>query len=108
MPPLVNDTKINGRVSAWECVGCGRIEAPQTCIGACRDRKLELVDAAEHERVLSELKLASEQLSHLVSLARRMARAQPREGQWERSYRLLQEEAARTLADLEGPPRKAG
>ena len=27
---------------AWQCIGCGRIEAPQTCIGICEDCKVEL------------------------------------------------------------------
>jgi uracil-DNA glycosylase len=27
-------------VKAWQCVGCGKIEAPQTCIGICQDRKV--------------------------------------------------------------------
>jgi hypothetical protein len=27
-------------IQAWQCIGCGRIEAPQTCVGVCRDRKI--------------------------------------------------------------------
>jgi hypothetical protein len=23
-------------VKAWQCIGCGKIEAPQTCIGVCQ------------------------------------------------------------------------
>jgi len=25
------------RLNAWQCIGCGKIEAPQNCIGVCRD-----------------------------------------------------------------------
>jgi hypothetical protein len=27
-------------VKAWQCIGCGKIEAPQACIGVCQDRKV--------------------------------------------------------------------
>ena len=34
-------------IRGWQCIGCGRVEAPQNCIGVCRDRKVELVYASE-------------------------------------------------------------
>lgn len=105
---LVDDVGSDGRIEAWECVGCGRIEAPQTCIGVCRDRKLELVDAGVHQDALNKLREAAERIERLESLARRLARARPREGQWERSYRVLQEEATELLAALDDPVRRAG
>ena len=37
-------------VEAWQCIGCGKIEAPQTCIGVCRDRKVAFVYAEDHEQ----------------------------------------------------------
>jgi hypothetical protein len=40
------------RVMAWQCIGRGKIEAPQTCIGVCQDRKVEFVCASEHEEPL--------------------------------------------------------
>ena len=30
-------------VKAWQYIGCGKIEAPQTCVGICQDREVELV-----------------------------------------------------------------
>lgn len=44
---------MSDRVKAWQCIGCGRIEAPQTCIGICQDRKVEFVYAAEHQEALA-------------------------------------------------------
>jgi hypothetical protein len=26
------------RIKAWQCIGCGRIEGAQPCIGICEDR----------------------------------------------------------------------
>jgi hypothetical protein len=72
------------RLKAWQCIGCGRIEGPQTCIGICQDRKVEFVYAAEYEE--------------LAALVTQLARATPREGEWERSYRALQARARALLA----------
>ncbi|HEY9396060.1 MAG TPA: hypothetical protein VIQ28_00370 [Burkholderiales bacterium] len=80
-------------VTAWQCIGCGKIEAPQTCIGVCRDIKVEFVYAAEHAEVVARMK-------KLEGLAQRLAWATPRDGEWERSYRTLQEEARRVLGSL--------
>ena len=30
-------------VEAWQCVGCGRLQAERPCIGVCTDKKIELV-----------------------------------------------------------------
>lgn len=105
---MLDDTVTDGRVEVWECVGCGRIEAPQTCIGVCRDRKLELVDGSVHDEALARLREASERIERLESLARRMARARPKDGEWKRSYRVLQAEAIDLLATLDDPVRRAG
>ncbi|MCC6535698.1 MAG: hypothetical protein IT531_24365 [Burkholderiales bacterium] len=45
-------------VDAWQCIGCGRIEAPQNCIGVCQDRKVQFVYAGDYEqarRALAQL-----------------------------------------------------
>jgi len=34
-------------VKAWQCIGCGKIDAPQTCIGICQDCRVEFVYAFE-------------------------------------------------------------
>jgi hypothetical protein len=94
-------------VQAWQCIGCGKIEAPQTCIGVCRDRKVELLYAAEHEETLAQLRLARRQAEAFGALVRQLARTTPREGQWERTYRALQDQASRALAALAGDGPKA-
>ena len=30
-------------MKAWQCIGCGKLDGPQDCIGICQDRKVELV-----------------------------------------------------------------
>ncbi|TAK82517.1 MAG: hypothetical protein EPO20_20835 [Betaproteobacteria bacterium] len=72
------------RMKAWQCIGCGRLEAESTCIGICQDRPVELVYASDY--------------MELETLVRQLAVTSPREGQWEQSYRALQKRARELLA----------
>ncbi len=79
------------RVKAWQCIGCGKIEAPRPCIGVCQDRPVELVDASAYDAVQARV-------TTLEGLLRQLAMVTPRNGEWERSYRALQERARQLLA----------
>lgn len=78
------------RVHAWQCIGCGKLDAPQPCIGVCQDRKVELVNASEFDR-------AEARILQLEGMLRVFALATPKAGEWERSYRLMQARARRLL-----------
>lgn len=91
---------MNDYVKAWQCIGCGRIDGPQTCLGVCQDRKVEFVYACEHEQTLAELALARRQASTLEILVRRLALTNPHKDGWEHSYRAMQEQARSTLASM--------
>lgn len=86
-------------VKAWQCIGCGKIEAPQTCIGICQDRKVEFVYAFEHEEALAQARAAQRRVEALAALVRRLAWTTPRAGAWERSFRAFQREARDALAE---------
>jgi hypothetical protein len=83
-------------VKAWQCIGCGKIEAPQTCVGVCQDRKVELVYADEHRAELAALQSANDAMAALL---KQFAYILPREGGWENSYRAMQERAKQVLAN---------
>ena len=87
-------------VQAWQCIGCGRIEGPQNCVGICEDRKVQFVYAFEHEHALAELAAARQQRNGFAALVRRLAWTTPRGGEWEHSYRALQREARQLLSEL--------
>lgn len=89
---------MNDYVKAWQCIGCGKIEAPQTCIGVCQDRKVEFVYAFEYEEALAQLAEARRRAHALEALARRLACTSPRKGGWESTYRMMQEQARSILA----------
>ncbi len=83
-------------VKAWQCIGCGRIEAPRPCIGICQDRMVEFVPAADHRQTLARV-------DALAALVRQLAWTKPREGEWQRSFLALQAQARELLATLGNP-----
>jgi hypothetical protein len=89
-----------GRVIAWRCIGCGRIEGPQPCIGVCEDRRTELVYASDHDEVLAQLERARREVEALAGLVRQIAHTTPREGECERTWRALQARARSALEAL--------
>jgi hypothetical protein len=87
-------------IQAWQCIGCGKIEAPQVCIGVCRDRKVFFVGKDEHEAALAELGRLRAQLDQVAAALLRFERATPREDGWQRSYEALQEQVRALRAAL--------
>ena len=88
-------------IQAWQCIGCGRIEAPQTCLGVCRDRKILMVAKDDHDRVTGELAQARVQVEAAIAMLSRVVHSTPRGDQWERSYRALQEQAREAITKIE-------
>lgn len=87
-------------IKAWQCIGCGKIDAPQNCIGVCQDRRVEFVYAAEHQQVLAQLDLARRHLVAAASVLRSLASTRPHEDEWERSYRVIQQRAREVLTAI--------
>jgi hypothetical protein len=78
------------RMMAWQCVGCGRIEGAQPCVGVCQDRRMEFIYAADYDEVLAQLALLRERAGTLEAVVRQIACTTPRAGEAERTYRALQ------------------
>jgi hypothetical protein len=85
------------RVTAWQCIGCGRIEGAQPCVGICEDRRTDFVYASDYDETVAQLMLIRERTKTLAALVRQLACTTPREGEWERTYRALQSSARRAL-----------
>ena len=88
-------------IEAWQCIGCGKVEAPQPCIGVCRDRRIELIARGDYEQALGELKEVRLQLLAARNLLLLLALSVPRTGQWEHSYHVLQGKARRLLTQMQ-------
>jgi hypothetical protein len=87
-------------VNAWQCIGCGRIEAPQPCIGICQDRKVQFVYVDDYAEAVQQAQAAIESADALKALVRQIALTTPRNGEWESCYRALQGQARRALGAL--------
>jgi hypothetical protein len=96
------------RIKAWQCIGCGRLDGPQPCLGICQDRKVELVSALAYDDVVASTASLRARADALEALVRQLARTTPRDGGWERSYRALQEQARRLLIGAVAAPAGAG
>jgi hypothetical protein len=83
--------------TTWWCAECGGIDAPHPCLGICVWRPVEWVNrvvyAYQRKRVLAE----RERELRLRRLLRRVASVTPREGQWERGWRVLQADGQEAL-----------
>lgn len=88
-------------IQAWQCIGCGKIEAPQPCIGVCRDRKVLFIGKDEHEAALAEIARLRAQLQSAASRLQRFGLAAPRPGQWETAYTALRDEARALITELD-------
>jgi hypothetical protein len=90
------------RINVWRCIGCGRIEGPQPCIGVCEDRKDELVFAADHDREISRVR---GEMENLAVVLRQIAYTTPHKGECERTWDALQKRARSVLETLSGEKR---
>jgi hypothetical protein len=88
------------RMTAWQCIGCGRIEGAQPCVGICQDRRMDFVYASDYDEALAQLALMRRRTEALAALVRQFACTTPREGEWERTYRALQVRAQQALQAL--------
>lgn len=102
MAPLVDSGKDVNRISVWQCIGCGRVELPQPCIGVCSDRKVEFVASVDFDELQRRFRELEGEYQRLVEFMRMMARNTPKPGHWEASYKNLQASVEKRLESLDG------
>ena len=73
-------------IKVWQCIGCGRIDHPQPCVGICQDRKAEYVRAIDYADAL-------ERIEKLENVLRKIAFTRPRGGEHESAWLAFQREA---------------
>ena len=94
------DAKAPDYIPVWQCIGCGRIEMPQTCIGVCRDRKVFLIGREAHEQALAQIARLEGLLSTTRSQLLRFARCRPRAGEADKTFAALQQQLRTLIAEL--------
>ena len=71
------------RITAWQWIGCGRIEGAQPGVGSCQDRRTDFGYASDHDAVLAQLALERGRAEALAALIRQLACTMPRKDEWE-------------------------
>lgn len=94
-------------INAWECIGCGRLEASAACVGICQDRKVELVHASRYEELQAEASRLRERMTALEAVVRQIAVVTPRTGECERSWQAIQQRARQALKMTTNTPTAA-
>ena len=79
--------------TAWACESCGRIEAPQPCLGVCIRPEVSMIAAAEHAAVLADAGACQREIDRFAPLVRRLALVTPRPGRWAETARAFQAQA---------------
>lgn len=88
-------------IKAWQCIGCGRVEAAAPCVGICRDEPVELVNAAAYRAAMARAQALEE-------VVRRIALTFPKAGESERAWIALQKAARQAMDLATGPPAREG
>lgn len=78
-------------LQGWRCIGCGKVDAPQPCIGVCQDRPFRFVAADAHEAL--ERRVAA--LEAVLAL---IAHTTPHPDKLPASWLALQRQARAVLA----------
>jgi hypothetical protein len=81
-------------VATWACDSCGRVEAPQECLGVCVRPVTPMVPASEHAGLLARAEATQQELERLAPLVRQLA--------WTRTKVGRENDAARALHALAG------
>jgi hypothetical protein len=85
------------QIDAWQCIGCGRVDAPRPCIGVCQDRRVALVQASDYAQLEQRFADLARQAVAMRAFLGLLAHVQPTPEGWEASFRAMQEKARAVL-----------
>ena len=85
------------RLSIPGCSGCGAIRQYESCEGACRERKLELVRGSDYDKLTAVAAGCRVRIEGFRYLLGELARTEPGPGQWRAAYEALQLSARSAL-----------
>lgn len=78
---------------AWLCTGCGRVEAPQACLGVCLRHSEDVVRTDRHAEALAQAAEADRDARALRALVRRLAWTTPREERFPETVSAMRDAA---------------
>jgi len=87
-------------ISAWRCTGCGRIEAPQPCLGVCHDEAVELVSADEFNALRERYRRVARDNARMRALLVRIRSTRPRPAGVQATWVSAQRQAQTLLSEI--------
>ena len=94
------------RLSTLFCIGCGRIDVPEPCVGDCDERIVDLILAKDHDeaevqvaRAVQDVGIMRELLVRLVSEMPESSAAMP--SNWAKTHQAMQKQARTVLHKME-------
>lgn len=90
------------RLSIPGCIGCGAMRQYESCAGACRERRLELVKGSDYDELTAAAAARRVRIERLRSVVGELARTEPGPGGWRVSYQAVQQ-SARSALRRSGP-----
>jgi hypothetical protein len=93
------------RLSALFCIGCGRVDVPEPCVGACDERMIDLVLAKEYESARVQAEDITRAVATLQDFISRLVSElpepdAPQAADWDDKLRGLRGQARSVLHDV--------
>jgi hypothetical protein len=85
------------RLSIPGCIGCGAMRQYESCAGACRERRLELVSGGDYDELTAAAAACGVRIEGLCAVVGELARTEPGPGEWRVAYEALQRSARSAL-----------
>ncbi|MFI5067927.1 MAG: hypothetical protein ACHP9Z_28650 [Streptosporangiales bacterium] len=85
------------RLSIPGCIGCGAMRQYESCPGACRERRLELVSGGDYDELAAAAAACRVRLGGLWDVVGELARTEPGPGEWRAAYAAGQQSARSAL-----------
>jgi hypothetical protein len=91
------------RLTIPACIGCGAMRKDQTCPVTCAERRVDLVNAGDYDRLVASAAACRARVRGLRAVVAELASAQPAEGEWQAAYQAAQESARSALRRFTPP-----
>jgi len=85
------------RLSIPGCIGCGAMRQYESCAGACRERRLELVSGGDYDELTAAAAACRVRIEGLWDVVGELARREPGPGEWRAAYEAVRLSARSAL-----------
>ncbi len=79
------------------CIGCGAMRQYESCVGACRERRLELVGGGDYDELTAAAAARRVRIKGLCAVVGELARREPGPGEWRVAYQAVRQSARSAL-----------